>query len=113
MGVVEFYSRKQPPVCRSTFSAELTSVDDASSIGFLIIGMFAALTMGPKSAAEIAHMTESERICVGLEVAADNKGLLSGAAAAEAKVPSGLHLLHVLKALRDWLDTPATRCAMR
>ena len=52
VGVVEFYSRKQPRVCRSIFSAELCSIDDASSIGLLIRGMFAEIILGPMSAAK-------------------------------------------------------------
>ena len=59
VGVVEFYSRKQPRVCRSTLSTELFSVNDASSSGLLIRGMFAEIVMGPMTASVLAQQTES------------------------------------------------------
>ena len=105
VGVVEFYSRKQPRVCRSTFSAELCSVDDASSIGLLIRGMFAELVRGPMSAAVMAKKTDCGDLGVELEIATDNRGLFNGATATEIKIPSEPHLLYLLKALRDRLDS--------
>ena len=105
VGVVEFYSRKQPRVCRSTFSAELCSVDDASSIGLLIRGMFAELVRGPMSAAVMAKKTDCGDLGVEREIATDNRGLFNGATATEIKIPSEPHLLYSLKALRDRLDS--------
>ena len=105
VGVVEFYSRKQPRVCRSTFSAELTSVDDATSIGLLIRGLFAELIHGPMKAGDLARRTDIGDLGVELEVGTDNKGLYSGTTATEVKTPSEPHLLYLLKALRDRLDS--------
>ena len=107
VGVVEFYSRKQPRVCRSTFSAELCSVDDTSSIGLLIRGMFAELIDGPMTAAIMAQRTDTGNLSVELEIATDNRGLFNGATATEVKIPSEPHLLYLLKALRDRLDSHA------
>ena len=103
-GVVEFYSRKQPRVCRSTFSAELCSVDDASSIGLLIRGMFAEICEGRRGAAEMARRTDNGELGVELEIGTDNRGLFNGATATEVKTPSEPHLLYMLKALRERLD---------
>jgi len=105
VGVVEFYSRKQPRVCRSTFSAELCSVDDASSIGLLIRGMFAELVEGPMKASVIAQRTDIGDLGVELELGTDNRGLFNGTTATEIKTPSEPHLLYLLKALRDRLDS--------
>jgi hypothetical protein len=107
VGVVEFYSRKQPRVCRSTFSAELTSVDDACSLGLLIRGMFSEIIQGPMTAADLAYRTEHGKLAVGLDIGTDNKGLFSGATAVEVRVPSEPHLYYILKALRDRLDAKA------
>ena len=103
--MVELYSRKQPRVCRSTFSAELCSVDDASSIGLLIRGMFAELVHGPLSAAEMARRTDCGELDVELEIATGNRGLFNCATATEIKIRSEPHLLYLLKALRDRLDS--------
>ena len=105
VGVLEFYSRKQPRVCRSTFSAELSSVDDASSIGMLIRGMFAEICMGPMRAADLARRTDQGDLVVELDLGTDNRGLFNGVTATEVKTPSEPHLLYLLKALRDRLDT--------
>ena len=96
VGVVEFYSRKQPRVCRSTFSAELCSVDDASSIGLLIRGMFAEIVNGPMSASALAQKTDCGDLGVELEIGTDNRGLFNGASAVEIKIPSEPHLLYLL-----------------
>ena len=40
-------------------------------------------------------------------MATDNRGMFSGVAAVEVKTPSEPHLLYVMKALRDRLDTKA------
>ena len=105
VGIVEFYSRKQPRVCRSTFAAELCSTDDASSIGLLIRGMFSELVLGPCSAADLAARTDSGNLPVDLEIATDNRGMFSGVTAVEVKTPSEPHLLYVMKSLRDRLDS--------
>ena len=107
VGVVEFYSRKQPRVCRSTFAAELSSTDDAASLGLLIRGMFAELILGPCKAGKLAELTDSGQLPVALEVATDNRGMFSGVTATEVKTPSEPHLLYLMKALRDRLGSKA------
>ena len=107
VGVVEFYSRKQPSVCRSTFAAELSLTDDAASLGVLIRGMFAELILGPCKAGKLAELTDSGQLPVALEVATDNRGMFSGVTATEVKTPSEPHLLYVMKALRDRLHSKA------
>ena len=105
VGIVEFYSRRQPRVCRSTFSAELCSTDDASSIGLLVRGMFAEMCLGPLRAEELARRTDSGDMPVELEVVTDNRGMFNGVTAVEVKTPSEPHLLYIMKALRDRLDS--------
>ena len=97
--------RYSNPLLLATFSAELCSVDDASSIGLLIRGMFAEIVNGPMSASALARKTDCGDLGVELEIGTDNRGLFNGATAVEIKIPSEPHLLYLLKALRDRLDS--------
>jgi hypothetical protein len=66
--------------------------------------MFAELTMGPMTAAEMARRTDIGDLGVELAIGTDNRGLFNGATATEIKIPAEPHLLYLLKALRDRLD---------
>ena len=72
--------------------------------------MFSELLLGPMRAGELARRTDCGDMIVELEVATDHKGLFSGATATEVKIPSEPHLLYLLKALRDRLDTHSIDC---
>ena len=71
--------------------------------------MFAELTLGPVTAAELAKRSDIGDFEVDLEIGTDNKGLFSGVSAVEVKVPSEPNLFYVLKALRDRLDAQAIK----
>ena len=57
------------------------------------------------SAAVLAQKTDIGDLGVELEIGTDNRGLFNGATATEIKIPSEPHLLYLLKALRDRLDS--------
>eukprot|EP00959_Pyramimonas_sp_CCMP1952_P430265 9012084-Pyramimonas_sp.AAC.1 len=63
---VEFYSRKQPRVCRSTFSSELASVDDGISNALLTQVMTCEIVHGPLTAEQIQRCTDTGRLPVDL-----------------------------------------------
>ena len=69
--------------------------------------MFAELLLGPCKASQLAELTDSGQLPVALEVATDNRGMFSGVTATEVKTPSEPHLLYVMKALRDRLESKA------
>ena len=75
------------------------------NLRILIRGMFAELVKGPMSATVMAQKTDVGDLGDELEIAIDNRGLFSGATATEIKIPSEAHLLYLLKALRDKLDS--------
>ena len=51
------------------------------------------------------HERPISEIGVELEIATDNRGLFEGATATGIKIPSEPHLVYLLKALRDRLDS--------
>ena len=67
--------------------------------------MFSELINGPMTAAVMAKKTDIGDLGVELEIGTDNRGLFNGATATEIKIPSEPHLLYLLKALRDRLDS--------
>ena len=67
--------------------------------------MFAEFVNGLTTAPVMAQRTDVGDLGVELEVATDNRGLFDGATATEIKIPSEPHLLYLLKALRDRLDS--------
>jgi hypothetical protein len=115
-GPVEHYVRKQPRVCRSTFSAELAGYDDGSSMGIVIQGLLSEILYGPLHASNLNAAMENGDLPVKLQITADNKGLYSALAAEEMKRPAEPHLMYLLRAQRDrllhgtvfrvwWVDT--------
>ena len=95
VGIVEFYSLRQPRVCRSSLAAELCSTGDAASKGLLIRGMFSELLTGPTTAADLASRTETGRLPVEVKVATDNRGMFNGVTAVEVnteRAPPSLYL---------------------
>ena len=109
LAVIDFYSRKQPRVCRSTFSAELAGVEDGISNAMLVRGLLSEVVAGGLSPSYLAEHQEDGSLPVGLEVATDNRGLLSALQATEIKKPAEPHLLYLLQALRSRLDTGSVR----
>ena len=102
---LDFYSRKQPRVFRSTFSAELASVDDGISTALTWQVLLNEVCYGPLAAAQILWSLDSGALPIRLVAATDNRGLFQAAGAAELRAPAEPHLLYLLKALRDRLES--------
>ena len=99
-GVLRFYSRKQTKLCRSTFSAELASVDDGVSHFLLMQGMVNEVMHGPFRAEELEWLINSGRLPVRLQLTTDNQGLFATLGKEELKVPAEPHLIYLLRALK-------------
>ena len=87
-GDFEFYHRKQTRVCRSTFSAELSAVDDGVSHGLVMQCMVAKVRYGPLKASELQSMLDSDGLPIPIQIAKDNHGLFKAVSAELMKVPT-------------------------
>ena len=104
VGVMEYFTRKQPRVCRSTFAAEISAIDDGVSSSIIIQALLHELIHGPCTATELAVMVDKGTLLIPLFVGTDNKGAFSALSAHEIKKPAEPHLLYLLRSLRDRID---------
>jgi len=104
-GTLEYFVRKQARVCRSTFAAELAGFDDGTSIGLVMQVMLVEVLYGPLQAAEIQAAMDGGRLPVKLQITADNRGLFSALAAEDLKRPAEPHLMYLMRAARDRLES--------
>ena len=102
--VLDFYSRKQPRVCRSTFSAELASQDDGISSAITWQVMLNEIAYGPLAAHQIQWSLDRGAFPIKLVACTDNKGLYSALSAVELRPPAEPHLIYLLKSLRERLE---------
>ena len=104
-GAVEFYHRKQVRVCRSTFWAELTAVDDGTSHALVVQGMVTEILHGLLNAENLQNLMQHGNMPIPLVLTTDNKGFFSAVAAERISVTAEPYLLYLLRAQRDRLET--------
>ena len=103
-GVLEFYHRKQTRICRSTFPAELSAVDDGTSHCLVMQCLIVEVPHGPLSAVSLKQLMESGSLPVPLGIVTGNQGMFSSVSAERLNAPTEPHLLYLLRSLRDRLD---------
>ncbi|CAJ1446370.1 unnamed protein product [Effrenium voratum] len=110
--ILEYISKKQSRVCRSTFTAELYSALDMVGLGLNICMMVNEITNGVQSAAHMADKLECGKITEGLDVAIDADAVFRALAAKEVKTPTdAIMLIHALK-FKEWLKTGQVKSLM-
>lgn len=114
--VLEFVSKKQSRICRSTFTAELYSALDLSGLANSISLAMTEVLSGPRSASQLANMQELGQNVLPLDLMIDAKSVYDSVSTPDPKATTDkLMLIHVLK-LREllamklisrllWLDT--------
>ena len=116
MNVLDFWSRKQTRVCRSTFAAELHNLSEAAEEGMLLAGFLQEVYYGPKTAAQLTALLESCSLQVQVWLFVDAMSVFAALAASNTQCPTEAQLLYELKALRMhllsgrldrlyWIDT--------
>eukprot|EP00975_Prorocentrum_lima_P036059 7585204-Prorocentrum_lima.AAC.1 len=70
---MEFYSRKQPRVCRSTFTFEVADFGDGMSSVVMCQALLSELTTGPATARQLRDVLDQGRLLHPLHVATDNR----------------------------------------
>ena len=110
--ILEYISKKQSRVCRSTFTAELYSALDMVGLGLNICMMVNEITNGVQSAAHMADKLECGKITDGLDVAIDADAVFRALAGKEVKTPTdAIMLIHALK-FKEWLKTGQVKSLM-
>ena len=114
--ILEFVSKKQTRVCRSTFTAELYSALDVMSLGNLINLALTEVLTGSRTASTLADVQENGENTLQADLILDAKSVYECVSAADTKTTTDkLMLIHALKlkellALRIssrllWVDT--------
>jgi hypothetical protein len=104
MHVLDFYTRKQARVNRSTFGAELNAMMEAIDIGLLLCCFLTEVTQGIKPSIEMVHQLESGSLPIDLRLIGDAHGVYSALTAREIATPLERPLLYGVRAIRDYLE---------
>ena len=107
--VLEFFSRKQKRVTRSTFGAELHNMSECSELGMLLSGCVHEVYMGAQPAIKLAQLEDSGSFSVSVHLFLDAESVFQAVKASEISVPTEANLLYPLKALREHLDAGRIR----
>jgi len=113
MHVIDYYSRKQPRVTRSTFGAELTNQLEASEMGMLHRGFWYQVLTGTRGAMTLHEAVNSDVITLPLYVVGDAHAVFSAITAEEVSVPNDKSQLYAVRAMRDRLDCVALTRLLR
>ena len=95
--VIEFTTKKQTKVCRSTFAAELHSSLDLVGTAQVIRSVLSEILEGPQSAAKLADELEEGRCCIRLDAVIDAMSVWQSVVSEEPKCTDQLVLLHLCK----------------
>ena len=98
--VLEFYSRKQKRVTRSTFGAELHSLSECAELGMLLAGCIHEVRHGACPAGKLAQLESTGSFGVFVHAFLDAESVFSAVTASEMSVPTEANLLYPLKALQ-------------
>ena len=102
--LLEYVSRKQSRVCRSTYAAELYSALDLIGVAINISLGLTEVLSGVKSATQLADMLENGRNVLSLDCVIDARSVLDSISQSEVKTPNDrIMYIHALK-LREHLD---------
>lgn len=102
--IVEFVSKKQTRVCRSTYAAELHSGLDLMGLLFNVSMTMTELLLGEKTADELSSLHEAGNLPLKSELIIDAASVFESAIAPEPRAPNDQPLLiHLLK-LRELMS---------
>ena len=102
--VLDWYSRRQTHVCRSTFAAELHGVLDAVNTGMLIQMVLTEVIMGCMSAEQLERRQRNGELQPPLEAVIDAKAVFDSITAKVVAPPADKHLFLCVLKLREFLD---------
>jgi hypothetical protein len=101
--VIDFYSRKQRRVTRSTFAAELQALADAVEMARLFAMALAECVVPQITSRQIIELEESGQLPLPIEAVVDAKGVFDALASTEIRSPTESSLVMVLLQLKELL----------
>jgi hypothetical protein len=103
--VLEFYSRRQRRVVRSTFGAELNSLADGLEVGKMMAFTLAEIIIPQSTAASLVRLEETGCLPIPLHAVTDCKSLLDALRVDETQVPTEASLIMILCQVKELLRT--------
>ena len=101
--LIDYCSRKQKHVCRSTFSAELHSLCSAVSVGILLVGFFTELINGVMSLDAMVARYEIGSFTLPLDCCVDAYSVFQNVTRAPVECPTERQLLGHALQVNHWL----------
>ena len=106
--VLEFYSRKQAHVVRSTWGAELCQLSDSCDYLLLLAGFLTEIQSGELTARQLRDMVDGVEGRVEPaeppEACVDAQSVFSGITAESVRMPAERHTLYHAQWIRELLD---------
>jgi hypothetical protein len=103
--IIEYVSKKQTRVCRSTYAAELYSALDLAGLMFNIALTLTEVLEGPSSACALADKFETGRLSLESDLIIDAASVFDHTSTTEPRAPHDSTMtIHALK-LRELLET--------
>ena len=114
--IVDFYSKRQRRIVRSTFGAELNALVDGFEIGKLLALTMAELSEPGHTVTSLRALEESGRFPVPIEAIIDCRSIFDALKPSDTKVPTEGSLVMILLQLKEalvnrtltalwWVDT--------
>ena len=102
--IIEFYSRKQRRITRSTYSAELHALIDSIETAKLIThAMTEIMSAKPLSPSQLIQAEETGNLCFDIEAVVDAKSVFDSLCPADTKNPTEGSLIFILLQIRELL----------
>ena len=103
--ILEYLSKAQRHVTRSTFSSELHACCDAADLGVLLLQMLHEIDAGPVTAQQSREMRMNGGYCIPMVLQIDAMSVFAAITATYVKAPAEKSLLSHVQFVRELLDT--------
>ena len=107
--VIDFYSRKQRRVTRSTFAAELHSLADGIEVSRLFAMAITECIIPNISSREITRLEELGKLPLLIEAVVDAKSVFDALKVTDTKTPCEASLLNILQQIKELMQTYMVR----
>ena len=103
--VIEFYSRRQRRVTRSTFSAELHGFADALEIGKMLAMLFTEVYTPNITPRELVRADETGALAISMDGVIDAKSVFDALSVADIRPPTEASLVMILLSIKEAMLT--------
>ena len=102
--IIEFSSRKQRRICRSTYAAELNAMADSLEITRLIAMTLSSCLHPYPDAKTLQQAEDNGQLAVPIEVCTDCRSVFDSLRATDTKVPTESSLILILSSIKQLLQ---------